>query len=180
MLLDMFITFFKIGMFTIGGGYAMLPIIQREVVETKGWMSDSEFLDSVSLTNSLPGPLATNAATFIGYKLRGVIGSLVSIIGVASPSIIIITIIAMLFKNIMDNPYVNFIFKGARPAVVALIVFAVIKLSKAAQLKNLENAIIALSAFVAIAFLKIHPIIVILFSALYGIFLKKHRGDEQC
>lgn len=180
MLLELFTTFFKIGMFTIGGGYAMLPIIQREVVETKGWMTDKEFLDSVSLTNSLPGPLATNAATFIGYKIKGVKGSIFSILGVATPSIIIIIIIASLFKNIMDNPYVEYIFKGARPAVVALILFAIIKLCKSANIRKPDNALVAVASLIAIAVFNIHPIIVIFTAALYGIFIKKDGGNAQC
>ena len=101
-LFEIFLVFFKIGLFTIGGGYAMLPIIQREVVETKHWMTDEEFLDAISLTNSLPGPLATNSATFVGYRVARAPGSVAAVLGAATPSVIIILLIAMVFHNIMD------------------------------------------------------------------------------
>ena len=120
-LLEIFAVFFKIGLFTIGGGYAMLPIIQKEVVETKGWMDDEEFLDDISLTNSLPGPLAINAATFVGYRVCKVKGALAAVLGAASPSVIIILAVAVIFSNLTEYPMVQYIFDGIRPAVVALI-----------------------------------------------------------
>ena len=110
------------GLFTIGGGYAMLPIIQEAVCTEKGWLTDEEFLDSISLTNSLPGPLATNCATFIGYRLKRVPGSIAAILGTICPSIIIILLIAMVFNTAMDNAYVQAFFRGVGPAVFALIV----------------------------------------------------------
>ena len=118
---EIFITFFRIGLFTIGGGYAMIPIIQQEVATRKGWMSDEEFLDAISLTNSLPGPLAVNAATFVGYRVKGVPGAVVSALGVATPSVIIILLIAMVFQNVMGYTVVQNFFRGLRPAVAALI-----------------------------------------------------------
>lgn len=106
-LFEIFTVFFKMGLFTIGGGYAMLPLIQKEVVENRGWMTDSEFLDAISLTNSLPGPLAANAATFVGYKLKKVRGSFSAVIGVMAPSIIIILLIAAIFSEVTDYPAVR-------------------------------------------------------------------------
>ena len=171
-LFEIFAVFFKIGLFTIGGGYAMLPIIQKEVVETKGWMSDEEFLDAVSLTNSLPGPLAINAATFVGYRVCNVKGALSAVLGAASPGVIIILIVAMVFNNITEYPVVQYVFDGIRPAVVALILYAVIKLAKSAKITECFNWLIALAAVIAIAVFGLHPIIVIVAAALYGLFIR--------
>ena len=171
-LLEIFAVFFKIGLFTIGGGYAMLPIIQKEVVETKGWMDDEEFLDALSLTNSLPGPLAINAATFVGYRVCKVKGALAAVLGAASPSVIIILAVAMIFSNLTEYPVVQHIFDGIRPAVVALILYAVIKLAKSAKIKEYFNWLIALAALGAIAVLGLHPIVVVIAAALYGLFIR--------
>ena len=171
-LLEIFAVFFKIGLFTIGGGYAMLPIIQKEVVETKGWMDDEEFLDALSLTNSLPGPLAINAATFVGYRVCKVKGALTAVLGAASPSVIIILAVAMVFSNLTEYPVVQYIFDGIRPAVVALILYALIKLAKSAKLTENFNWLIALLAVAAIAVFGLHPIIVIIAGALYGLFVR--------
>lgn len=171
-LLEIFAVFFKIGLFTIGGGYAMLPIIQKEVVETKGWMDDEEFLDAISLTNSLPGPLAINAATFVGYRVCKVKGALAAVLGAASPSVIIILTVAMVFSNLTEYPVVQYIFDGIRPAVVALILYALIKLAKSAKLREYFNWLIALSAVAAIAVFGLHPIIVVVAGALYGLFVR--------
>ncbi len=170
-LFEIFILFFKIGMFTIGGGYAMLPLIQKEVVDKKSWMSEEEFLDAISLTNSLPGPLATNAATFVGYRVSKTKGALAAVIGAVLPSIIIILAIASFFKNIVDYPVVQNVFNAIRPAVVALILYSVIKLAKTAKVGENLNWIISLTAFGAITFFNVHPIIVIICAAIYGLVL---------
>ena len=149
----------------------MLPIIQKEVVGTKGWMDDEEFLDAISLTNSLPGPLAINAATFIGYRVCGVKGAIAAVLGAASPSVIIILAVAMVFSNLTEYPIVQYIFNGVRPAVVALILYAVIKLAKSAKITEYFNWLIALAAFAAIAVLGLHPIVVVIAAALYGLFI---------
>lgn len=171
-ILEIFAVFFKIGVFTIGGGYAMLPIIQKEVVETKEWMDDEEFLDALSLTNSLPGPLAINSATFVGYRVCGVKGALAAVMGAASPSVIIILIVAMIFSNLTEYPVVQYIFNGIRPAVVALILYAVIKLAKSAKITEYFNWLIALAALAAIAVFGLHPIVVVTAAALYGLFIR--------
>ena len=172
MLTSIFFIFFKIGLFTIGGGYAMLPVIQREIVSVRGWMSEEEFLDAISLTNSLPGPLATNCAAFLGYRLKRIPGALSAVLGAISPSVVIILSIAAVFHNIMDNPYVQYVFCGIRPAVVALIFYAVIKLAKSAQVKQPINAALALASFGSIAFFQVHPTVIILCAALIGVLLK--------
>ncbi|MGI5974096.1 MAG: chromate transporter [Oscillospiraceae bacterium] len=171
-LFEIFLVFFKIGLFTIGGGYAMLPIIQREVVETKHWMTDEEFLDAISLTNSLPGPLATNSATFVGYRVARAPGSVAAVLGAATPSVVIILLIAMVFHNIMDYPVTQYIFNGVRPAVAALILYAVVKLAKSAKVGAYFNWIVALFGFVAVAVFGLHPIVVVVCSAAYGLLLR--------
>ena len=171
-LFEIFLVFFKIGLFTIGGGYAMLPIIQREVVETKHWMTDEEFLDAISLTNSLPGPLATNSATFVGYRVARAPGSVAAVLGAATPSVNIILLIAMVYHNIMDYPVTQYIFNGVRPAVAALILYAVVKLAKSAKVGAYFNWIVALFGFVAVAVFGLHPIVVVVCSAAYGLLLR--------
>lgn len=171
-LFEIFGVFFKIGLFTIGGGYAMLPIIQKEVVETKGWMSDEEFLDAISLTNSLPGPLATNSATFVGYRVARVPGAVSAVLGAATPSVLIILLIARLFQDLVSYPVVQNIFNGVRPAVVALILYAVIKLARSARVGEYFNWVVALFGFLAIAVFGLHPILVVVCAALYGLFLR--------
>ena len=171
-LFEIFCVFFKIGLFTIGGGYAMLPIIQKEVVEGKGWMTDEEFLDAISLTNSLPGPLATNSATFVGYRVARVPGSVAAVLGAATPSGIHILLIDQVFTHIIEYPVVQNVFNGVRPAVVALILYAVIKLAKSAKVGEYFNWLVALAGFAAIAVFGLHPIVVVVCAALYGIFVR--------
>ncbi|MBR5229784.1 MAG: chromate transporter [Firmicutes bacterium] len=174
LFLEIFMVFFKIGLFTFGGGYAMLPIIQKEVVENKGWMSDEEFLDAISLTNSLPGPLAINAATFTGYRVYKAKGSFAALLGAALPSIIVITLIAMVFDDLTQLTVVKNIFNAVRPAVVALIIYSVIKLARSAKIKEYFSWILTLLAIGAVIFLDLHPIFIIIVSASYGIFVRGH------
>ncbi len=178
MLLKLFITFFKIGLFTIGGGYAMLPVIQKEVVDNKGWLSNEEFLDAIAITNSLPGPLATNCATFVGYKLSRFMGAAAAVLGAICPSFIIIIAIASVFRFIAESKYMQYIFAGIRPAVVALILFALVRLTKSVGIKALNLAI----SFVSIALillLDIHPAIIIVLSGLFGFFFFGREAESK-
>ena len=118
---ELFLVFFKIGAFTFGGGYAMIPLIRNEVVKKKRWLNDNEFMDMLAIAQSIPGPIALNTALFVGNKRLGFKGSLFSAAGIILPSFIIILLIAILFSQFSDNPIVERIFKGIRPAVVALI-----------------------------------------------------------
>jgi len=172
MLIDIFLTFFKIGSFTIGGGYAMLPIIQREVVENKKWLGEEEFLDSIAVTNSLPGPLAINCATFVGYKKAGIIGSITAALGAIMPSFLIILAIAVFFGTIKGNPVIEHIFAGIRPAVVALIAYALVKLVKSMGI-NIINISISLAVMLLILLLNFHPIVTIVICGSLGFFLFK-------
>ena len=169
MLWDIFKTFFKIGAFTIGGGYAMLPIIQKEVVDNKKWMEDEEFLDSIAVTNSLPGPLAINCATFVGYKKAKVPGAIAAALGAVMPSFLIILIIAMFFTTIAENKVVEYVFAGVRPAVVALIAFAVVKLVKSMGI-NAVNISISIAVALLILLLDFHPIVTIIICGAIGYF----------
>ena len=167
-LMDMFITFFKIGAFTLGGGYAMLPIIQKEVVERKKWIGEAEFLDMVAISQSAPGPLAVNISAFVGQKMKGLMGLITSTLGAILPSFIIIILVASVFLGIENSPVVQRVFQGIRPAVVALIAVPVISMGKTAKV-NKKNFIIPLLAAVLVAIFKITPIYVILGAAAIGV-----------
>ncbi|MHB1394982.1 MAG: chromate transporter [Clostridia bacterium] len=176
MLLDIFLTFFKIGAFTFGGGYAMLPIIQREIVDNKKWFSDEEFLDSIAVTNSLPGLLATNCATFVGYRTAGFAGAVSAVLGAVMPSFLIILVVAIFFSFIGGNPLVEYIFSGVRPAVVALIAYALVKLIKSMGINPL-NISISLAVLLSILLLNLHPIATIVICGILGFFL--YRKEEK-
>ena len=118
---SLFWIFAKIGTFTLGGGYAMLPLIERELVDKKGWLNRAEFLDCVAVAQAAPGILAINVAILSGYKMKGLWGSVTASLGAALPSFIIILLIALFFRGYQDNPVVQRVFRGVRPAVVALI-----------------------------------------------------------
>ena len=133
--LDLFLTFAKVGVCTFGGGYAMLPILQREVVEKKGWATDEELTDYFAVGQCTPGIIAVNTATFIGYKYRGIPGGVLATLGVVFPSLIIITAIAAFLSNFADIPVVRHALAGINAAVVALIASSVVKLGKS-TLKN--------------------------------------------
>ena len=120
---QIFISFFKIGSFTLGGGYAMIPLIQQEVVDKKGWLKENEFVEMMAIAQSAPGPIALNTAIFVGYKARGIKGVIFSSLGTILPSFIVILLIAIIFTDFKNNPGVERVFKGIRPAVVALIAF---------------------------------------------------------
>ncbi len=175
---EIFSTFAKIGAFTIGGGYAMIPIIQREVVEKKRWIGEEEFLDILAISQSAPGILAVNISIFLGYKLRGFKGSVVATLGSALPSFTIILAIAIFFTGYQENPTVVKIFKGIRPAVVALIAVPVINLAKKSKL-NVYRAFFALTTALLIALLKISPLYILLVTAIIFIALLIFREKRK-
>lgn len=129
---QLFWTFFKIGAFTFGGGYAMIPLIQREVVNKKRWLVEAEFMDMLAIAQSVPGPISLNTAVFVGNKLKNKRGSLVTSLGIILPSFIVILLIAVVFTEFKDNPIVERVFKGIRPAVVALIAAPLWNMGKSA------------------------------------------------
>lgn len=129
-LLTIFVSFFKIGLFTFGGGYAMIPLIQHEVTDKRKWIAGGEFLDLLTLAQSVPGPISLNTSVFVGYKVRGLRGAAAALLGVVLPSFLIILAIALFFADVRHNPVVDAAFKGMRPAVVALIIGPVISLAR--------------------------------------------------
>lgn len=175
LLLSLFKTFFKIGAFTLGGGYAMIPIIEAEVVEKHKWVNKEEFLDLIAVAQSCPGVFAANISIFIGYKLRGVKGAVSTCLGAVLPSFLIILLIAMFFHRFAENPIVQSIFRGIRPAVVALIAVPTFNLAKSAKI-SLANCWIPICGALAIWALGVSPILVILAAGiggyLYGTFVK--------
>ena len=177
-LFDLFWTFCKIGALTFGGGYAMLPLIQREIVDNKKWSTEKEILDYYAVGQCTPGVIAVNTATFIGYKLRGIIGGIVATLGVIFPSIVIILIIATFLQNFADLAIVQSAFAGIRVAVVALIITTVVKLIKS-SIKDYLGVIIAIIAFVISAFIGLSPVYVVIAAALTGFISKGLRGDKK-
>lgn len=174
---QMFITFVRIGAFTIGGGYAMIPLIQREVVQIRKWMSPKEFIDMLALAQSAPGVIAINTAIFIGYKLKGVRGSIVTALGCALPSFVIILIIAMVFTDFKDNPLVERIFKGIRPAVVALIAAPLYNMAKSAGV-TWKTLFIPVIAALLIWGLNLSPVWVVIAAIVGGIIYGTIRAKK--
>ena len=163
--LDIFTCFAKIGAFTIGGGYAMIPIIQKEVVDKRGWISEEDFMDVLAISQSAPGILAVNISIFLGHKLRGTKGSIVATLGSTLPSFTIILIIAMFFAGYQDNPTVMAIFKGIRPVVVSLIAVPMINMAKKAKLNFYTGSLAVLTALLII-FMKVSPLYILLVVAV--------------
>ena len=176
-LIDLFFTFCRIGGLTFGGGYAMLPIIQKEIVEEKKWATEEEVLDYYAVGQCTPGIIAVNTATFIGYKVHGIIGAIVATLGVVFPSLIIITIIAALLKKFANYSIVQHAFSGIRVVVIALIVSAILKLAKT-SIKNSTTLIIAIIAFILVAFVNLSPIYIVIAAACIGLILKFIRGRK--
>lgn len=172
MLWQMFLTFLRIGAFTFGGGFAMIPIIQEEIVENRKWIAEDDFLDTISIAQSSPGPIAVNISIFIGYRIKGLKGALVCTLGAILPSFFIILLIAMSFSKFRDNRILEKVFAGIRPAVVALIFSAVYTLSYRSHF-HYKGLIVALIATLVIVFFNINPIYLILTGAIGSVILNK-------
>ena len=172
-LIELFISIFKIGAFTFGGGYAMIPLIEEEVVKNKGWLSKEEFVDILVVAQSLPGALAVNTSVFLGYKISGILGALTALMAVILPSFFIILIIAIFFMQFRDNYYVNAAFKGITAAVPMLVLVGAISLSKGLS-KNIRTILTITIALIALIFFNIHPVLVVVISGIYGaMFLRE-------
>ena len=172
---EAFLTFFKIGIVTFGGGYAMIPMIEEEVVNKHHWTTKEELLDLIAIAQSCPGVFAVNISTFIGYKLNKKAGAFCTTLGAALPSFIIILLIAMFFHQFADNKVVAAMFRGIRPAVVALIAVPTFRLAKTASI-SLTNCWIPIACALAIWALGVSPILIIIIAAVagyvYGQFIK--------
>ena len=171
--LKLFISFFKIGAFTFGGGWAMIPLIEREVVDKQNWIKREDFVDALAIAQSLPGVLAVNISILIGNKLRGLKGCLTATLGTILPSFLIILAIAIWFVQTYDNPVIERIFKGIRPAVVALIVSPVFSTAKTARI-NIKTVIIPIIVALSIWLGGISPIWFVLLGAIGGILYCNH------
>ena len=180
-ILTLFLTFFKIGAFTFGGGYAMIPLIQREIVEKHGWMTDEDILDIFAIAESTPGPIAINSATFVGFRTAGFWGSALATTGVVLPSFVIILLISFLLTGFADIPAVQYAFFGIRAGVLALLVKALWTMYK----KNPKGPIpyvLMGAAFVATAFLNVPVLAVLAGCAATGLicsFLAWRKEDKQ-
>ena len=173
--IELFFTFLKIGAFTFGGGYAMIALLQNEFVAKKKWLSPDEFLDIVSISESTPGPIAVNTATFIGYKKAGFQGALFSTLGVCMPSFFVIFLISLIFEKFLEFEYVGFAFKGIGACVVYLIFSAGIKMLKGLKATLFSKIIFCVSLIAFVAFslfaIKFSTIYFILISGIAGIFV---------
>jgi chromate transporter len=181
-LLTMFASFFKIGAFTIGGGYAMLPLIEREFVEVRGWVTQEEILDVFAVAQSLPGVIAINTSICIGYKIGGFPGALVASAGMIIPSFVSILVIAVFLINMQNNQWIQKAFAGVRAGVTAMILLAAIKLGKAI-LRNPPAWVLGALSCLALVFFDVNAILVILASALAGFvifgLIKVKTGGAQ-
>ena len=172
-IIELFISIFKIGAFTFGGGYAMIPLIEEEVVKNKKWLSKEEFVDILVVAQSLPGALAINTSIFLGYRISGIVGAITALMAVIIPSFFIILVIAVFFMKFRDNYYVNAAFQGITAAVPMLVLVGAISLSKGLP-KNIRTIVTIIVGLLALIVFNIHPVIVIIISGVYGaIFLRK-------
>ena len=179
---ELFFVFFKIGAFTFGGGYAMIPIIRNEVVKRRGWLDDEEFMDMLAIAQSMPGPVALNSALFVGNKRLGFKGSLFSGAGVILPSFVVILLIAIVFTQFKDYPIVERVFKGIRPAVVALIAAPLLLLGKSAKITRFTIWIpVVVALFVWL--LNVSPIYIVVVAIVSGIvysaFTRYKSGEKN-
>ena len=176
-LLDMFLTFARIGGLTFGGGYAMLPMLQKEVVDSRHWATEDELMDYYAVGQCTPGVIAVNTATFIGYRRRGIPGAVMATLGVVFPSLVIITVIAAFIRNFAEMPAVINAFAGIRVCVVVLILNAVLKLVKKGVVDK-PTAVIAVLVFLGSVLTDLSPAVFVVISGIAGILLKNVGGKE--
>lgn len=169
---EIFLVFFRIGAFTFGGGYAMLPLIQDAIVDKKKWLGNKEFIDMLALAQSMPGPIALNTAVFVGNKRKGIKGSLSSSLGIILPSFIIILLLVLVFTQFRDNSGVEAIFKGIRPAVVALIFAPLLRMGKNADI-SWGTLWIPIVVAIIVGLFNVSPINVILVAIVLGLLYQR-------
>lgn len=168
LLADLFITFARIGLLTFGGGYAMLPMLQAEVVDKKNWVNERELLNYYAIGQCTPGIISVNTATFIGYRLKGIGGGIVATLGVIFPSMVIITMIALLLQNVISNEVVQHAFAGVRIAVAALMLQAIVKLWKSG-IRDIVGILIFILGFCIAAFTRLSPVLVVVMAIALGL-----------
>lgn len=176
---DLFLVFFKIGAFTFGGGYAMIPLIEKEIVSNKKWIEKDDIIDLFAISQSIPGAIAINTSTLVGYKIAGRRGAIFATLGVILPSFVIITSIAMFFMKISDSAVVEAVFVGINAAVIVLILLAAKKMIKAA-ITDWLTIIILIITVIAILFTTISPIVLIILGSIPGVVIyykQLRKGD---
>lgn len=177
-LWELFLVFFKIGTFTIGGGYAMVPLIEKEIVDVKKWIEKEEFLDMLAMAQSSPGPIAVNVSVFVGYKTAGLLGSIIAVFGAIFMAFVTIILVAIGLSNIQDNIMVEKAFKAIRPAVVALIASPVLRMGKRAGIKGV-GLLIPIIVVVLVALFNVNSAYIILVAAILGIMYGKWKKVEK-
>ena len=167
-LLKLLFTFFKIGLFSFGGGYAMIPFMQREIIEKHQWLSSSEFVDIIGISQMTPGPVSVNSATFVGYKVSGIVGSIFATLGITVISFILVSIASKTMDKFKESKYLKAALLGMRPVLIALIINAFISLAKDAYV-DVKSIIVTLIVGGCLFSKKIHPIVIIVLAGLLGI-----------
>ncbi len=178
--LKLFLTFLKIGAFTFGGGYAMIPLIEREAVDKNKWIAKEDMLDITAISESTPGPIAINSATFVGYRVGGFWGAFLATLGVCLPAFLFISVISFIYDSFYETRIVRYAFMGVRAAVLALIVKALVSMYIACP-KSLLSYIIMILSYFAVAFLKLNVFITILACAVIGLvysLIAGRRGHD--
>ena len=176
-LVELYLAFVKIGTFTFGGGLAMMPIMQRELIEKRGWITEEEIIDYYAIGQSTPGIIAVNVATFVGYKRLGVIGGIIATIGVVTPSLVIITILAGAISSIDKYPLAQKALQGINVAVAALLTSVIFKFAKK-TIKNIWNALFMVVVFALIYFLKVQSVWIIIVALVIGSLLALYKQKE--
>ena len=169
-LLKLLFTFFKIGLFSFGGGYAMIPFMQREIIEKHQWLNSSEFVDIIGISQMTPGPVSVNSATFVGYKVSGIVGSIFATLGITVISFILVSIASKAIDKFKESKYLKAALLGMRPVLIALIINAFISLAKDAYV-DVKSIIVTLIVGGCLLSKKIHPILTIVIAGLLGIIL---------
>lgn len=170
LLIELFLTFFKIGPVTFGGGYAMIPLIEKEVIERRQWMKPEEIADILAVSESIPGAIAINTSTFIGYRMAGIRGAIAAMAGVLLPTFLIVVLLSIFFLNVQDHPKMAAAFVAIRATIVALIAYAAVVIGRTALLDK-STVILMLLTVGAMFFLKIHPVLLIIAGAIMGIIV---------
>lgn len=168
MIMSLFLAFFKIGLFSFGGGYAMLPFMQEQTIDVHGWLTTSEFLDILGIAQITPGPISINTATFVGYDIAGVLGALTATFAVVLPSFIIVLTISFFFEKFQDSKIIQNVFQGLRPIVLGLVASAAVDIGRDVFI-DFKAVFISILIFVLITFRKMNTITLIILAGLMGV-----------
>ncbi len=167
LLLQLFLSFLKIGVFSFGGGYAMLPLIQEEIVTAHGWITQANFVDIIAVAQITPGPVAVNSATFVGYHVAGVSGALIATLAVVSGPLVLVTVVVHLADRFSKSYLVQGALTGLRPALIALIAYSAVSIAKTA-FDDIPTVLVGVGAFLLLVVTRVHPLIVLAATALIG------------